>query len=89
MATSNGTATGKDLSSILEQIRKTVEENRTQSDDSSKSLKDFRRIFDQESSQINQAIFNEAPTDEVHTATLRTVCTLVEILSLTAGKKNI
>ncbi len=87
MAASNGTMNGKDLSSILDQIKKSVEENRAQYDDSSKSLKDFRRNFDQESSQINQAIFNEAPTDEIHIATLRTVCTLIEILSLTAGKK--
>ncbi len=87
MAVSNGTMNGKDLSSILDQIKKTVEENRAQYDDSGKSLKDFRRTFDQESSQINQAIFNEAPTDEIHIATLRTVCTLIEILSITAGKK--
>ncbi len=88
MVSSNGAANEKVLSSVLDQIKNKVESNRAKFDDSAKSLKDFRRIFDQESSQINQAIFNDAPTDEIHTSTLRTVCTLVEILSRTAGKKD-
>lgn len=77
----------KTLNEVLKQIEKKVQDNRSRFDDSAKTVKDFRRIFDQESSRMNQAIFNDAPTDEVYIETLRTVCTLVEILSRT-GKKD-
>ena len=76
----------KELAFVLKQVEKKIAENRTKYDDSGKTIKDFRRIFDQDSSRMNQAIFNDAPMEEVYTETLRTVCTLIEILSRTAKK---
>ena len=73
----------KDLALVLQEVEKKVKENRKKYNDSDKSIKDLRRIFDQDSSQMNQAIFNDAPQDETHRETLRTICILVEILSRT------
>ena len=68
------------LSPLFKQIETKVLENRQKYDDAEKLIKDFRRIFDQDSSHMNQAIFNDAPTDEIYHATLNTVATLIEIL---------
>lgn len=76
------------LSEILKEIEKRIKENRGKHDDSEKNLKDFRRIFDQDSSRMNQTIFNEASLEETHEETLRTICTLVEILSRTYKVQN-
>ena len=73
----------KELSEVLQEIEKNVTEKRTQFDDSAKAIKDFRRIFDQDSSRMNQAIFNDHPAEEIHLETLRTISILVEILSRT------
>ena len=59
---------------------------RARFDDSEKSIKDFRRIFDQESSRMNQAILNDQPSEEIYQETLQTICILVEILSRTRKK---
>jgi hypothetical protein len=45
-------------------------------------IKDLRRLFDQESSRLNQAIFNDQP-DQVRESTLRTIAALLEILART------
>ena len=71
----------KDLKQVLEQIEGKVKENRNKYDDNNKAIKDFRRVFDQDSSRMNAAIFNDAPPEEIHKETLRTVSSLVEILS--------
>ena len=76
-----------DLASVLQKIQKQVLGNRSKFDDNGKTVKDFRRIFDQDSSRMNQAIFNDASTEEICKETLSTVCTLIEILSRT-GKKD-
>ena len=72
-----------DLKTVLEQIEGKVQENRGKNDDTGKNLKDFRRIFDQDSSRMNQAIFNDAPLEEIRKETLRTISILIEILSRT------
>lgn len=69
-----------ELLAILKEIEKQVLENRTKHEDAHKTIKDFRRIFDQDSSRMNQAIFNDASQDEIYKETLRTVAVLIEIL---------
>ena len=64
----------------LKEIEKKVFENRSKHDDTEKTIKDFRRIFDQDSSRMNQAIFNDAASEEIYKETLRTVAVLIEIL---------
>jgi len=76
----------KEIDSVLKEIEKKVLENRSQFDDTLKTIKDFRRIFDQDSSRMNQAIFNDDPIEEIHLETLRTISVLIEILS--RAKKN-
>lgn len=73
----------KELTAILKDIEKKVLENRANHEDANKTLKDFRRIFDQDSSRMNQAIFNEASEEEIYKETLRTIAVLVEILART------
>jgi hypothetical protein len=68
---------------VLKDIEEKVLENRAKFDDATKTIKDFRRIFDQESSRMNQAIFNDYPPEQVYYETLRTISVLVEILSHT------
>jgi len=70
-----------EISSVLNEIEKKVVENRETYNDTEKNIKDFRRIFDQDSSRMNQAIFNDAPPEEIHQETLRTISILIEILS--------
>lgn len=74
------------ISCLLKEVEGKVLENRQKYDDHEKAIKDFRRIFDQDSSRMNQAIFNDHPPDEIYHETLRTVAILVEIL-LRAQKK--
>lgn len=71
----------KELVAILKEIEKKVLENRAKHDDTDKTLKDFRRFFDQDSSRMNQAIFNDASEEEIYKETLRTVAGLIEILA--------
>lgn len=66
---------------VLKEIEKKVIENRIKYNDQDKTIKDFRRIFDQDSSKMNQAIFNETSQEEIHQETLCTISILVEILS--------
>ncbi|OGR52694.1 MAG: hypothetical protein A3I11_05265 [Elusimicrobia bacterium RIFCSPLOWO2_02_FULL_39_32] len=79
--------TTKPLSLVLKEIEKKVTENRIKYSDQDKSIKDFRRIFDQDSSKMNQAIFNETSEEEIYQETLRTIAILVEILSLSIKKQ--
>ena len=75
-----------ELSALLQEVEKKVLENRGKFDDAAKTIKDFRRIFDQDSSRINKAIFEDAPDEEIYLETLRTVSILVEILSRSKRK---
>ena len=70
----------KEISALLKAIEGKVHQNRGQFDDTSKTIKDFRRIFDQDSSRMNKAIFNDAPPEEIYRETLRTISILIEIL---------
>jgi hypothetical protein len=70
----------EEVRSILRHVEEQVYKNRSHFDDSSKNLKDFRRIFDQDSSRMNRAILNDHPMEEVYQETLHTVSVLVEIL---------
>lgn len=70
-----------DIAFVLKEIEKKVLENRVQFDDTGKTIKDFRRIFDQDSSRMNKAIFEDAPIEEIYLETLRTISDLVEILA--------
>ena len=86
--TNNTKNDSEDISSVLEEIAQTVTQNRAKFDDSDKIIKDWRRIFDQDSSRMNQAIFNDAPQEEIHKETLRTVSILVEILARTKKRAS-
>ena len=70
----------KELSILLKEIEKKVLENRAHHDDSEKTIKDLRRIFDQNSSKMNEAIFNGYPAQEVYQGTLCTISILVEVM---------
>ena len=71
----------RELACVLKEIEKKVFESRSKYDDSQKSVKDFRRIFDQDSSRMNKMIFEDASEQEIYTETLRTISSLIEILS--------
>jgi hypothetical protein len=67
------------LRNILSEVEQQVLANRELPENASLSIKELRRMFDQESSKMNQAIFNDVP-DQVRASTLRTVAILVELL---------
>ena len=71
----------RELTNILKEVEKKVLESRSKYDDSEKAVKDFRRIFDQDSSRMNKMIFEEATEEEIYIETLRTVSSLIEILA--------
>lgn len=70
----------KDLKSVLEEVERAVQAARAAQTGDPLGIKDFRRMFDQESSKINQAIFNDQP-DQIRESTLRSVIPLLEILA--------
>ena len=76
----------KELAFVLKEVEKQVHANRDKFDDAEKTVKDFRRVFDQDSSRINAAIFNDASPGEIYQATLKTISVLVEILLRTKNK---
>lgn len=78
----------KEISFLLKEVEKKVIANRTKYDDSNKTIKDLRRVFDQDSSQMNQAIFNDAPFEEIYHETLRTISILIEILLRSRKNKS-
>ncbi len=76
------TANGlQDLTAVLKDVEKKVLENRSKYEDSQKAVKDFRRIFDQASSRMNKAIFNDRSEEDIYHETLHTVSSLIEILA--------
>lgn len=72
----------KSLEAIFAEIVSQIQKNRQSQNGSVKTIKDFRWLFDQESSGMNQAIFN-SQMDQIHESCLKTVATLIEILSRT------
>ena len=70
-----------DLNGVLKEVEKKVLESRSKFDDSQKNIKDFRRLFDQDSSRMNKMIFEDASDQEIYAETLRTISSLIEILS--------
>ena len=65
---------------VLNELENLVEESRGQRSGEPLTLKDFRRMFDQESAKLNQAIFNEQH-DQVRETCLKSLLPLLEILS--------
>lgn len=72
----------RDLRQILNELEKLVQSHRSAQGSEPLTIKDFRRIFDQESAKMNQAIFNDQH-DQVREACLRAVLPLLEILART------
>jgi len=72
----------KNLEAILTEITAQIRTNRQIQNGTAKSIKDFRWQFDQESSLMNQAIFNNQ-LGQVHDSCLKTIAALIEILTRT------
>ncbi|MGQ0645681.1 MAG: hypothetical protein ACT4O3_09340 [Elusimicrobiota bacterium] len=68
-----------DVRGILNEIEKLVERNRAEQG-AELTIKDYRRLFDQESGKMNQAIFNDQ-NEQIRETCMRTVAILVEILA--------
>lgn len=71
----------KSLNEIIKEIELKIIESRTKNPQDL-DIKDLRRIFDQESAKMNQAIFNDE-FDKIHEPCLNTIVALIEILSRT------
>lgn len=69
----------KELKEVLDEIERLALAARAENAEPL-SIKDLRRLFDQESSRLNQAIFNDQP-DQIRESTLRSVIPLLEILA--------
>lgn len=75
------------LAEVLKAVEKHVASCRSSEPDrEAKTVKDWRRTFDQDSSAMNKAIFNDSSDQDVYQATLQTISSLVEILSRTKQK---
>jgi hypothetical protein len=72
----------KDLREVFSELEQLVKAIRKELNGSQQSMtiKDFRRIFDQESAKMNQAIFNDH-SDQIRETCLKTVVPLLEILT--------
>jgi hypothetical protein len=70
----------RDLREILNEVERAVRANRESQPDALQTIKECRRIFDQESAKMNQAIFNDQP-QQIRETCLKTVAVLVEILA--------
>ena len=53
----------KDLREVLDEVEKLAQAERAQHAGDPLTIKDLRRLFDQESSRLNQAIFNDQPQE--------------------------
>jgi hypothetical protein len=70
----------KDLREVLDEIERLAQAARAEHAGDPLTIKDLRRLFDQESSRLNQAIFNDQP-EQIRESTLRSVLPLLEILA--------
>jgi hypothetical protein len=70
----------KDIRDVLNEVEKIAQSARGVHSGDPLTIKDLRRLFDQESSRLNQAIFNDQP-QQIRESTLRTVVPLLEILA--------
>jgi hypothetical protein len=78
--------TENNLADVLKGIESQVLENRARVGVFPGDLKNVRRRFDQSSSKMNKAIFNDHLSSDIYHETLQTVTDLVEILLLTRNK---
>jgi hypothetical protein len=69
----------KDIREVLDEVEKLAQAARA-GHTGDLTIKDLRRLFDQESSRLNQAIFNDQP-QQIRESTLRSVIPLLEILA--------
>ena len=72
----------KDVKEVVAEVEAYLSASRQEQGGEPLGIKDLRRLFDQESSRLNQAIFNDQP-DQVRESTLRTISALLEILART------
>ncbi len=78
--TQTNSVTTRTLEDVLAEVKKIVEQERATNGTGSITVKDLRWTFDQESAQMNQAIYNNW-TDRIHESCLKTVRVLVEMLA--------
>jgi hypothetical protein len=70
----------KDIREVLDEVEKLAQSMRASHTGEPLTIKELRRLFDQESSRINQAIFNDQP-QQIRESTIRSVVPLLEILA--------
>ena len=70
----------KEIRDVLNEVEKIAQSARGDHSTESLTIKDLRRLFDQESSRLNQAIFNDQP-DQIRESTIRSLIPLLEILA--------
>ncbi len=70
----------KEIREVVAEVEKLAQASRAGHSGEPLTLKDLRRLFDQESSRLNQAIFNDQP-DQIRESTIRSVLPLLEILA--------
>jgi soluble cytochrome b562 len=72
----------RNVRAVLEELERLVDQARQSRSGVEPTIKDFRRIFDQESAKMNQAIFNDQQ-DQIRETCVKAVLPLLEILSRT------
>jgi hypothetical protein len=72
----------KEVREVVSEVEAYLTASRQETGGEPLGIKDLRRLFDQESSRLNQAIFNDQP-DQIRESTLRTVAALLEIIART------
>ena len=70
----------KEIREVLDEVEKLALSSRAGHSGEPLTIKDLRRLFDQESSRLNQAIFNDQP-DQIRESTIRSLVPLLEILA--------
>ena len=72
----------RNVRAVLEELERLVDQARQSRSGVEPTIKDFRRMFDQESAKMNQAIFNDQQ-DQIRETCVKAVLPLLEILSRT------
>jgi hypothetical protein len=72
----------REIQDVLNELEREILSHRNEQNAESLTIKDLRRIFDQESAKMNQAIFNDQ-NDQVRESCLKAIIPLIEILSRT------
>ena len=68
------------LASLMKEVLDAVERSRGQGISPADTIKDLRWKFDQVSSKMNQAIYNDQ-AEQIHRTCLETVAVLIEMLA--------